>query len=451
MLRVRLRQQDRAEIVGNLASDARATVLAFIGIMGRRAGHRPWKCALRDRPNVALLGEEVAEKKLALWRMSRRTSPSSCARGMSAGSTTAWCSCRKVCCRSRPILQLAEERAREKKAGEKGTVRRGRRATCPRDFEQALALARDAHGNPNLGALSRRRSSSPSSSPSAACPPTPLKRSARRSTSAGTAKGRPGCPPTSTRRTRTTWDTARVFSPPGRWRRGCGGGEPRRPRRVLARRRRTSAAHAAAPAREERTAWWCVRRLVDLKGPAFASFAEKRDAWRLEDRFRPEHGVRRRRRRRRPSDHTRLAEEAAESARKRSARTLARRDERRRAWVTRDEERGAVAVNRRLSRRGVRQRDADARLETCCLNCRRGRRDAPSPPFAARGASAVRKKKKKKPPRGRVPTPVPQAATDYCSSLSRPSPLLAEPSCPPPLPRAARHGFRLAASPPRLA
>jgi pyrophosphate--fructose-6-phosphate 1-phosphotransferase len=57
-----------AELVGNIARDARSSgkYWHFIRLMGRSASHVTLECALRTRPNVALIGEEIAERGATL-------------------------------------------------------------------------------------------------------------------------------------------------------------------------------------------------------------------------------------------------------------------------------------------------------------------------------------------------------------------------------------------------
>lgn len=54
--------------IGDIAKDARsaAKYWFFIKMMGRSASHVTLECALSTRPNIALIGEEVAEKKQSL-------------------------------------------------------------------------------------------------------------------------------------------------------------------------------------------------------------------------------------------------------------------------------------------------------------------------------------------------------------------------------------------------
>lgn len=57
-----------AEMIGNVMIDARSTgkYYHFVRLMGRAASHITLECALQTRPNITLIGEEVAAKKLTL-------------------------------------------------------------------------------------------------------------------------------------------------------------------------------------------------------------------------------------------------------------------------------------------------------------------------------------------------------------------------------------------------
>ena len=57
-----------SEMIGNVCSDARSCrkYWHFIRIMGRRASHLTLECALQCRPNIALVGEEIAAKGTTL-------------------------------------------------------------------------------------------------------------------------------------------------------------------------------------------------------------------------------------------------------------------------------------------------------------------------------------------------------------------------------------------------
>ncbi|XP_059624483.1 pyrophosphate--fructose 6-phosphate 1-phosphotransferase subunit beta [Cornus florida] len=57
-----------AEMIGNVMIDARSTgkYYHFVRLMGRAASHITLECALQTHPNITLIGEEVADKKLTL-------------------------------------------------------------------------------------------------------------------------------------------------------------------------------------------------------------------------------------------------------------------------------------------------------------------------------------------------------------------------------------------------
>ncbi|XP_004486196.2 pyrophosphate--fructose 6-phosphate 1-phosphotransferase subunit beta [Cicer arietinum] len=57
-----------AEMIGNVMIDARSTgkYYHFVRLMGRAASHITLECALQTHPNVTIIGEEVAAKKLTL-------------------------------------------------------------------------------------------------------------------------------------------------------------------------------------------------------------------------------------------------------------------------------------------------------------------------------------------------------------------------------------------------
>ena len=57
-----------SELIGNIARDANSAkkYWHFIKVMGRSASHVALECALQTQPNICLIGEEVAEKKMSL-------------------------------------------------------------------------------------------------------------------------------------------------------------------------------------------------------------------------------------------------------------------------------------------------------------------------------------------------------------------------------------------------
>ena len=57
-----------SEIIGNIARDANSAkkYWHFVKVMGRSASHVALECALQTQPNICLVGEEVAAKKMSL-------------------------------------------------------------------------------------------------------------------------------------------------------------------------------------------------------------------------------------------------------------------------------------------------------------------------------------------------------------------------------------------------
>ncbi|XP_057755350.1 pyrophosphate--fructose 6-phosphate 1-phosphotransferase subunit beta 1-like [Arachis stenosperma] len=57
-----------SEMIGNVMVDARSTgkYYHFVRLMGRAASHITLECALQTHPNITIIGEEVAAKKLTL-------------------------------------------------------------------------------------------------------------------------------------------------------------------------------------------------------------------------------------------------------------------------------------------------------------------------------------------------------------------------------------------------
>jgi pyrophosphate--fructose-6-phosphate 1-phosphotransferase len=71
-----------SEIIGNTLKDAISTkkYYHFIRLMGRSASHITLECALRTRPNLAFIGEEVAKKKQSLTQLVEQVADMVCAR-----------------------------------------------------------------------------------------------------------------------------------------------------------------------------------------------------------------------------------------------------------------------------------------------------------------------------------------------------------------------------------
>ena len=79
-----------SELIGNIARDANSAkkYWHFIKVMGRSASHVALECALQTQPNICLIGEEVAAKKMSLAEIANYIADSVAARaakGMNFG------------------------------------------------------------------------------------------------------------------------------------------------------------------------------------------------------------------------------------------------------------------------------------------------------------------------------------------------------------------------------
>ena len=71
-----------SELIGNIERDANSAKKCwhFIKVMGRSASHVALECALQTQPNICLVSEEVAEKKMSLSSIANYIADSVCAR-----------------------------------------------------------------------------------------------------------------------------------------------------------------------------------------------------------------------------------------------------------------------------------------------------------------------------------------------------------------------------------
>ena len=71
-----------SELIGNIARDANSAkkYWHFIKVMGRSASHVALECALQTQPNICLIGEEVAAKKMSLAQVADQIADSVAAR-----------------------------------------------------------------------------------------------------------------------------------------------------------------------------------------------------------------------------------------------------------------------------------------------------------------------------------------------------------------------------------
>ena len=71
-----------SELIGNIERDANSAkkYWHFIKVMGRSASHVALECALETQPNICLIGEEVAAKKMSLQDITNQIADSVCYR-----------------------------------------------------------------------------------------------------------------------------------------------------------------------------------------------------------------------------------------------------------------------------------------------------------------------------------------------------------------------------------
>ena len=71
-----------SELIGNIQRDCNSSkkYWHFVKVMGRSASHVALECALQCQPNVCLIGEEVAAKKMSLAQVAEQIADSVCAR-----------------------------------------------------------------------------------------------------------------------------------------------------------------------------------------------------------------------------------------------------------------------------------------------------------------------------------------------------------------------------------
>ncbi|MBQ1508298.1 MAG: diphosphate--fructose-6-phosphate 1-phosphotransferase [Erysipelotrichaceae bacterium] len=158
-----------SELIGNIERDANSAkkYWHFIKVMGRSASHVALECALQCQPNICLVGEEVAAKKMSLSEIADYIADSVCARaerGMNFGVAVVPEGIVEFVPEFRVLIdEINELLAGEKAArfNELGTwdekvvfIREGLTAASydvfkilPQAIQQQLFLERDPHGN----------------------------------------------------------------------------------------------------------------------------------------------------------------------------------------------------------------------------------------------------------------------------------------------------------------
>lgn len=77
-----------SELIGNIERDANSAkkYWHFVKVMGRSASHVALECALETQPNICLIGEEVAAKKMSLSQIADQIADSVVARSRTCGN-----------------------------------------------------------------------------------------------------------------------------------------------------------------------------------------------------------------------------------------------------------------------------------------------------------------------------------------------------------------------------
>lgn len=158
-----------SELIGNIQRDANSAkkYWHFIKVMGRSASHVALECALETQPNICLIGEEVAAKKMSLLDITKQIADSVCYRARKGwnfgvaiipeGIVEFVPEFKKLIAEINELLAKGKEEAfntlpswEEKcKFIEKGLSKESFKVFefLPKTIQQQLFLERDPHGN----------------------------------------------------------------------------------------------------------------------------------------------------------------------------------------------------------------------------------------------------------------------------------------------------------------
>lgn len=158
-----------SELIGNIQRDANSAkkYWHFIKVMGRSASHVALECALETQPNICLIGEEVAAKKMSLLDITKQIADSVCYRAKKGwnfgvaiipeGIVEFIPEFKKLIAEINELLAKGKEEAfntlpsweEKHKFIEKGLSKESFKVFefLPKTIQQQLFLERDPHGN----------------------------------------------------------------------------------------------------------------------------------------------------------------------------------------------------------------------------------------------------------------------------------------------------------------
>lgn len=158
-----------SELIGNIQRDANSAkkYWHFIKVMGRSASHVALECALETQPNICLIGEEVAAKKMSLLDITKQIADSVCYRASKGwnfgvaiipeGIVEFVPEFKKLIAEINELLAKGKEEAfntlpsweEKHKFIEKGLSKESFKVFefLPKTIQQQLFLERDPHGN----------------------------------------------------------------------------------------------------------------------------------------------------------------------------------------------------------------------------------------------------------------------------------------------------------------